>query len=151
MRPQRFAVVVAALSGMVACSSSPTASAGNPLSGLNQVSVSVKDTATAAQGAVAPGSFHGSVLGYMNGPDSVDVPLANVLVVAYARVNGVTSASLTAETHSDANGLWALPTLAAGEYAVTYDPGAASAYRAGYTIATTQAVSAAWTVMLPAK
>ena len=146
---RRLAIAALSMSIVVACGSDPIASAGDPLQGLKPVSVA--DTTTPPPGPAAPGYFHGSVIGYSTGADSVNVPLGNVRVTAHARVNGVAAAAEAAEAYSDGNGLWELPVLPAGEYAVIYQPGPTSSYNGGYTIATTQATSAFWTVMLAKK
>ena len=144
----RVAALVS-MSTLLACDSETLSPSEDLLQGLDQVAVA--DTTTRAPGPAVPGYFHGAIVGYGSGTDSVNVWLANVRVTAHARLNGTTVAAIAAETSSDGNGLWELPILPAGEYAVIYAPGTTSPYMGGYTIATTSAKSAFWTVMLPKK
>lgn len=144
----RLSAAILGASAIAACDSDPASVSPDVLQGLQEVTVS--DTTTPAP-VPAAGSFHGMILGYWTGADSVNVPLGNVRVSAYVRVDGGTSNTVAAESFSDASGHWELPVLAAGEYAVVYEPGTSSAYRGGYTIATTSAQSAFWTVMLAKK
>ena len=149
MRAKNKSIVAALiLSVTAACTPDATTPTKDILDGLVQIAAAD----TASPGApLGPGSFHGWVVGYAQGPDSVNVFLGNVRVRAHARLNGATVGTVAAETYTDANGAWQLATVTAGEYAVVYEPGPSSLYKSGFTIATTNAAVGAWTVMLPKK
>jgi hypothetical protein len=102
-----------------------------------------------------PGYFRGYLYGYEAGADSMSaaVPLSGARVTAYERAEAagaVVPGRQVAEVISNAEGFFQLPTLAGGDYVVTFVPATASPYRGGWTIghASEQSGEYPWTIML---
>lgn len=155
----RVALLVAIAGAIAACADS-TSPIGSPLAGLARVgSNDSLPGSPPPPPTPTPGTFHGSVLGYEPGPDTLAsaVKLPNVKVTAYVRVSmsldSIGVGTVAASVVTDANGDWQLPTLAGGEYVVTFVPPDGSKYRGVWAIATAHEDSnqRAWFIMLPVK
>jgi hypothetical protein len=132
----------------------------SPLDGLSRVATSDTGTSTPPPPPVGVGSFHGVVRGYQTGgPDTLSsaVLLEGVRVTAYARkataTDSVGVGPQAASVLTDADGVFQLPDLAAGDYVVTFTTPAGSKYAGGWTVATANATSnqSPWWIMLEAR
>ena len=141
---------------MIACSSG-TAPDPSPLEGLAQTTRGDTATIPPTTTAPTPGSFVGTILGYVPGVggDTVGTAekLVGVRVTAFVRTeaNGATAAGTqVATTLTDANGYFQLPTLPGGEYVVTFVVPQGSPYRSGWTVGTAWRGSrnSPWFIML---
>lgn len=138
----RALALFAALVVAAACSDSPTSSADDrSLEGL--VTLSLDDSVNGPPDDTVPdgpGHFKGVVRGW--DPSVSDtmaslVPLPNVRVTAYERDGTVQQPELgdpVAQTFSNQQGHWELPTVPGGEYIITFVPAASSGYRSGWTL-----------------
>ena len=137
----------------VACSPTSIEDPPDPLAALAPIGAVDSTGTPPPTGPLSPGSFRGFVVGYQQGPDSVQVRLPNVAISAYLRTGGVVAQQPTAKIKSGDNGEWQLPLLAAGEYAVAFLPESTSAYAGVWTMLTTSAASGSPTlwIMLPMK
>ena len=125
---------------LVACDENdPTRSGSSPLSGLSQApgKDSTGSPPPPPPAIPTPGYFHGTVLGPSApgaGNDSVATAprVAGVVVTVYPRISSssatpdVGPAAATVVTGAD--GKFQLPTIAGGEYVVTFNPPAGSPY-----------------------
>ena len=141
-RYRALALTLALAALVAACGDDPSSPAdGASLDGF--VSAQRNDSTggpppdTVAEG---PGRFKGIVRGYT--PGAVDttatlVVLGNVKVTAYEYEGTMNQPALrdpVAQTFSDLQGRFELPTLPGGNYVVTFVPPASSGYRPGWTI-----------------
>jgi hypothetical protein len=138
IRPGILAVALAA-AALVACSDNPTEPGNSPLAGLSQ-----RDGADSTGNPLpqppttpTPGSFHGTVLGPSDpgaGNDSLATAprVSGVVVTAYPVTGGTVGAPTLgpaeATVTTGADGKFQMPTLAGGEYVVTFNPPASSIY-----------------------
>ncbi len=115
-------------------------SAGNPLT-------------PTPPGPVAPGYFRGTVrapnLPGTGGDTLGTTPrIANVVVRAYpilsSGAGGLELGASVGSTTTDAQGRFTFPTIAGGEYAVTFTPPAGSGYQAAFVTALVNAESHTW-------
>ncbi len=149
------AVAALLLGATIACSGGdPTQPSRDPLSGLREVTRA--DSSETPQSPTGPGHFTGTVLGYQPGTDSLGtaVKLAGVRVTAYDQVesNGrVAAGNEVASVTTSSEGTFQLPSLAFGDYVVTFVPAAGSGYVGGWTTARAWSGSGdyPWTIMLP--
>ena len=163
-----FVAIAAAmlLSGMsTACSSDPVAGPdqqqSSPLAGLSAGARNDTVTTPAANSS-GSGYFRGTVMGPSpvgaTGDTLGTAPrISGVVVSIYPRladVNGqVTPGVLAGSATTDAQGLFQLPTLPAGEYVVTFVPPTSGAYKGTYSIGSLRSNSSTypWWVVLPKK
>lgn len=152
-RPALLRLIFSLMTGLtVACSDSPTESENSLLAGLAQ-----REAADSAGNPVPPpptnpvaGSFHGTVLGPSQpgaGNDSLATAprVSGVVITAYP-VTGGTEANPTlgpaaGTVTTGADGKFQLPTLAGGNYVVTFTPPANSIYGGVWVTAATSANS----------
>lgn len=138
LRPGSIALVLMAAT-LVACSDDPTGTGNSPLAGLSQRegADSVGNPLPPEPTTPTPGSFHGTVLGPSEpgaGNDSLATAprVSGVVVTAYPVTGGTpgspTLGAAEATVTTGADGKFQLPTLAGGEYVVTFNPPASSIY-----------------------
>jgi hypothetical protein len=149
-------VFLAAAIAAAGCSDrEPTVLGGDPLAGLTVATRG--DTAPAPTDSTPRGAgyFLGTVYGYEPGRDSLEsaVRIEGARVTAFVRAeaNGeVVAGRQVAVVMTNADGFFRLPTLAAGEYVVTFVPPSTSPYRGGWTTAQAwqQSGDSPWYVML---
>lgn len=154
-----FAVAIA-----IACSDSTGNTPASPLAGLAQATA--KDsTGVPVPGNpsnTSPGIVKGTVLGPSapgsEGDTLATAPkVANVMVTAYPVTGGTAGAPTlgpqAASVTTGADGKFALPSLNAGSYVVTFTPPASSVYSGVWVTGHISAASAAypWWVVLPRK
>lgn len=157
-RVQCLATVI--LVAAAACSDDTTGIEPSILRGLSQgESNDTVGTTPPPPGEATPGSFHGFVLGPGTGPDTMATAprLQGVVVTAYPLLGwsgqepsvGDAAARMT----TAANGEFQSPTIAGGEYVVTFVPPANSIYRGVYVTTTIHDGSDGgnWWVILPRK
>jgi hypothetical protein len=154
----RAALGALALTLVVACGDSNSPVSTSPLEGYSQVGTSDTGTVKPPPPPVGPGSFHGVVRGYQSGIiDTLGtaVLLEGVTVNAYTRVASAPDevGVLAASVLTNASGVFQMPTLAGGEYVVTFTPPASSPYKGGWTLAFAgpQSNENPWWIMLPKK
>ena len=156
----RLPFVLAAIALLAATSScsdtDPGAPDGDPLAGLAAATRGDTAAAPPPEAPPSPGYFRGTVYGYEPGPDTLAsaVRLDDVRVTAYVRAEtseGVVAGRQVATVLTNTEGFFQLPTLAGGEYVVTFVPPAASPYRGGWTTAGAwqQSGDNPWYIMLP--
>jgi hypothetical protein len=159
--PRAITVLAISLATIqVACSDAGTGPITDPLAGLAQTTRNDTATAPPTTTAPTPGSFVGTVYGYVPGPgtDTLQTSerLQGVQVTAFVRaeVNGATAAgSEVASATTDAMGYFQLPTLPGGEYVVTFVVPQGSIYRSSWTVgmAWEGSANSPWFIMLPAR
>jgi hypothetical protein len=147
-----FAVLSAAV---IACADG-NSPATSPIEGLATVSTSDTGTKKPVDPPVGVGSFHGVVRGYTTGiMDTLGtaVLLDNVTVTAYHRSGSGDIGAFAASVLTNASGVFQMPTLPMGEYAVVFTPPSGSLYAGGWTVTTVGPTSNAspWWIMLPKK
>lgn len=150
------AVIIAA----IACGDSTTDVDSSILLGLSRAEANDTVTTTPPPPTQpTPGAFHGFVLGPGTGPDTMATAprLQGVAVMAYPllgysgtqpQVGDVVASMVT-----DANGAFQSPTIAGGEYVVTFVPPLNSIYRGVYVTTTIHdgSSSGTWWIILPRK
>jgi hypothetical protein len=159
-----FTLFVAILTLATACGDTTGPSSPSPLAGLGQVSArdTVGNPITTTPNGTGDGAIRGTVLGPSApgaGNDSLQTaPKLAGVRVAIMGITGGTDAQPTlgaelgaATTGND--GTFALPTVPAGRYAVSFSPPSGSAYQGVWASAAVDARSAAspWWVVLPRK
>ncbi|HEX9563370.1 MAG TPA: carboxypeptidase-like regulatory domain-containing protein [Gemmatimonadaceae bacterium] len=170
MRGKGLSIIMTGLltgAGFAGCSNDTTGpDNASPLAGLTRVEANDTGTTSGPPGQVAPGSFHGNVLGLaVNGATgdtlSSAVKLEGVKVTAYEHsgqfgtdgrpLPGAVAGSVT----TDANGTFQMPELPGGEYIVTIAPQPPydAVYHGGWTITTVSEESNRhpWWIFLPRK
>jgi len=143
----------------LACSGSdPTSVQKSPLQGLTKVGSN--DSGSTTPTPSGPGYIRGTVMAPSapgSGGDTLSTALRipNVKVTIYPRVTSgadtVAAGPEAGSVFTDANGLFQLPTLPAGEYIVTFVPPADSPYQGVYAFGPLHERSSDWPwwVILP--
>ena len=147
-----FASALAAAVSVACSGNGPTSGTPSPLFGLTQSPARDSTGGSPPPPPVDPtyGTFHGTVIGLSvvgGGPDTIATAprVAGVVVTAFPRIgtstNPVSVGPAAATVVTGADGKFQLPTLAGGEYVVTFNPPAGSGYGGVWVTSTASSAS----------